>query len=518
MGYWLDPKLLFNVHLRKVKEVGQRTVAQLRRLNKAYSGLGPREAKHLITAVLRSRVLYGSVVWFTTANLSKVLKLFHTLHADANRMILGAFKTSPTDLMAHDTNLTPFAIAAARLHHMYFHKRMTAPDDHPTKQLMKHELANKSISHKSPISNMVRLEDFEPLHIDRCEIIHPFPSPPWEATVGELMNLDLDRLEAKDRVPHQVAEEEANGALVVFTDGSLGEEGGGSAAVSKFASRSLSCSPKGITNNELELLAIGLAIAKFKDYQLDPDGNRRHRALAVFSDSQVALRRTHEPLTPTAMQHLARSIKTFIAGLIDVPVRLYWTPGHEGIDLNEEADERAKEAAGIQGSPVLTPTSLSILLQKTRDLFHLQTANFSTGKRKLRTQPRKVADALAQLEKGEAAAIFHLRSGHSPLNDYLRRFNHHPTGRCDYCNVPETPAHFLLHCAHFKRQRGKFQTLVKEKKVKVNTYSLPALLNTTQGYPMLAKFILDTGRFQFLKTYAPRADDTDGRSSKRRLT
>lgn len=508
LGYWLDPKLNFNIHLRKVKEVGRRTVAQLRRLYKAYSGLGPGEAKHLVTAVLRSRILYGSVVWFTTTNFSKVLKKTHQLHADANRMILGAFKTSPIDLMAHDPNLTPFAIAAVRLHHLFFPKRMTAPDTHPTKMFIKHELQVKLRAHKSPISSLVRLEDFEPLHTHPCEIIHPFPAPPWETPVGELMNIDLNRDEAMKRVPDQVAEEENKGALVIFTDGSLCDKGGGSAAVSKIESRSLSCTAEDITNNELELLAIGLAVAHFKDNERRAEGHVKYTSLAVFSDSQIALQRTHDPLTPRAMQYLAKSIKRFLSELGNVPVRLYWTPGHEGIELNEKADEAAKKAASNESTSRLTPASLSKLLQIKPENFHLRTAKFSTGQKYLRTQPRKIADALTRLEKGEAATIFHLQSGHSPLNDYLKRFNHHATGRCDYCKIPETVAHFLIHCQQFKSQRSRFRKAIKEDELKVNTYSVPALLNNTKVYPLLAKFILDTGRFKFLKSYAKRKEGT----------
>lgn len=170
------------------------------------------------------------------------------------------------------------------------------------------------------------------------------------------------------------------------------------------------------------------------------------------------------------MQYLAKSIKQFLVRFGEVPVRLYWTPGHEGIELNEQADKKAKEAADSQSTSRLTPTSLSVLLQETRRTFHLRTANFTTGKKTLKTQPRKIADALAQLEKGEAASIFQLRSGHSPLNEYLRRFNHHPTRKCDYCRVPESPAHFLLHCQQFKIQRRKFREMVKEEEIKVNTY------------------------------------------------
>lgn len=42
----------------------------------------------------------------------------------------------------------------------------------------------------------------------------------------------------------------------------------------------------------------------------------------------------------------------------------------------------------------------------------------------------------------------------------------------------------------------------REEEIKVNSYSLPALLNTTKVFPLLAKFVLETGRFKFLKTYA----------------
>lgn len=207
------------------------------------------------------------------------------------------------------------------------------------------------------------------------------------------------------------------------------------------------------------------------------------------------------------MQYLAKSVKTFISELGNVPVTLYWTPGHEGIELNEKADEKAKQAAERDEKVRLTPVSLSKLLQVTRETFHLRTADFKTGRKYLRTQPRKVADALALLEKGEAATIFHLRSGHSPLNDYLKRFNHHTTGKCENCRVPETVAHFILHCPQFKAQRKRFRAALKEENIKVNSYSTPALLNNTKAFPLLAKFVLETGRFRFLKTYAKHVED-----------
>lgn len=244
------------------------------------------------------------------------------------------------------------------------------------------------------------------------------------------------------------------------------------------------------------------------------DNQPKYTAVAIFSDSQLALTRVHEPLKPMVMQYLARSIKVFISELGNIPICFYWTPGHEGIELNNKADQKAKQAAENKNGKSLTTTSLSKLLQITRELFHRRTANFETGRKPLRTQPRKMADALAKREKGEAAAIFHLRSGHAPLNEYLKRFNHHDTGKCDYCRVPETVAHFVLHFPQFKQQRRQLRAAIKEEKIKVNSYSLPDLLNTTKVYPMLAKFSPTTGGFRFLKSYLPKIEkDTSGSTS-----
>lgn len=158
------------------------------------------------------------------------------------------------------------------------------------------------------------------------------------------------------------------------------------------------------------------------------------------------------------MQHLARSVKQFIQNLRDAEVKLFWVPGHESIDENEAADKAAKEAAEAGASqPSLLPMSLSKLIQETRQEFHLRTAKFVTGRKELKTQPRRITEALSRLEKGQAASIFQLRSGHCPLNSYLHRFNHHPNGKCDVCKSPETVPHFLLYCKGFRQQRKNFR-------------------------------------------------------------
>lgn len=270
--------------------------------------------------------------------------------------------------------------------------------------------------------------------------------------------------------------------------------------------RSIGCPSKNITNNELELLAIALAVAEFKQFRNANPATMN--TLAVFSDSQTALKHVNDPLKPRPMQHLARSVKTFIKDLDGAEVRLFWVPGHESIEENEVADKEAKEAAKDGANKaMLLPMSMSKLAQETRKCFHLRTAAFTTGKKNLKTQPKKVADALARLEKGQAAVVFQLQSGHCPLNDYLKRFNHHPTGKCDTCKSPETVPHFVLYCECFKKQRWMLRKRLKEDEVKVNPYSLTSLLNTPDAYPRLAQFALETGQFMYLKTYLDEEKD-----------
>lgn len=302
-------------------------------------------------------------------------------------------------------------------------------------------------------------------------------------------------------IPQKLEDERSQGATVTFTDGSLMESGGGAAAVSSTKVRTLGCSSTNMTNNKLELLAIALALAQFTDSRTqDPTLPNR---LSIFSDSQVALKQAHDLLKPKPMQYLASLVKKLIGKLSNIEIKLFWVPVHEQIEGNEEADEAAKEAAeeGTNNTSLL-PMILSKLLQTTRTTFHLRTADFVTGREDLKTQPKRIADSLAWLGKGQAGAIFQLQLGHSPLNEYLQRFNHHATGKCETCKAPETVPHFVMYCHWFKHQRRWLRKRLKEDKVKVNPFSLKSLLNTPDAFPKLAQFFLDTGRFSYLRLYS----------------
>lgn len=147
-----------------------------------------------------------------------------------------------------------------------------------------------------------------------------------------------------------------------------------------------------------------------------PTDTNRYDSLAVFSDSQAALELFANPIRPRTLQYLARFLRKSRQRIpTNLGISLYWTPGHEGIELNEKADEAAKTIAEDQSAAMTLPFSLGGLLQHRRKVFNERGA---VSRLPLKTKSKWIADALDQLEKGQAAAIFQLRCGHCPLRKF----------------------------------------------------------------------------------------------------
>lgn len=458
LGFWLDPKLKFRHHIATMRTSGINAIHRLRRLNKCFSGLGPKSARNLVTLVLRPKILFGSVVWLTSDNDRKVTRIWEVLLNAANRLILGAFKTSPTSLMKHDSYLTPFRSTATQLHYDFYCKRLTAPDTHPTKQFLLHELDFPPRSHHSCISHRIEPEIMFTLFPKTFETIHPHLDPPWTEKVGAIYNLELKREEAKEKIRFQLQTEREEGSTIAFTDGSfIPEEGCGAAAVFDDETISASIGPKAeMSNDEAELIALGLAIEHFQKKQsIDPTLH----TLSVFSDSQSAIRTLHETIKIKANQYIIKHLKLLITqSAHPMLLKLFWVPGHEGIERNELADIKAKEAATHETEDIHLDVSLSALKRTARTFCKPNPKTFETNKPFLfRTPPKKIWSMLANLEKGRASIIFQLRSGNIALNAYLHKHNRDstPSPNCSTCHTPETTDHFLVCCRRYQRQRDQ---------------------------------------------------------------
>lgn len=412
--------------------------------------------------------------------------------------------------MRHDTHLTPFQTVATRAHHKFFCKRLTAPEVHPSKNFILHELSKKHNKHQSCITKRIDPDFLSHVYPKNYEIIRPFVDPPWSQAIGTIHNLTLSREEAKEIIDSQFQNKKESNATVIFTDGSYSSDTGcGAAAVSESeVMRTLIGPQTEVTNNEVELIALGLAIRMFITQQ---QSNSNLCSLSIFSDSQTAIRALHEPLKCKSNQYITRYLKSLIIqATTPIQLNLFWIPGHEGIELNELADKEAKEAAKSENFEVMLSTSLSILKRSIKNFINPNQEFFHTDKPYIfKTPPKKIWEVLAKLEKGRASIIFQLRSGHIALNAYL--FKHNLTEsitspNCEACNVPENTDHFLTRCRRFQRQRNSLRISIKKDKIKVNPYSSASLIDCPDVFFHLSEFVLHTNRFQHFKSFVDEPD------------
>lgn len=429
-------------------------LAQLHQISRFYHGLSPKETKLMVSTILKPRILFGSIVWFNTRTEGKVICLLDLLQNKANRLILGAFKSSPISFLNHNVDMIKFKDLAIRHHHNYVHKRLTAPSTHPTRRLLQKELLSILVTHQSPIHRLLHRTDLILPGVNILETIYMYPDQPCTAPRCEVENVGAGRDEVKDLIPHQVKEEIQRGACVVFTDGSFIPNVGAGAAIA-MNNHTVQCAYgplEGISNYEMETVAFMLAMTKFKQL-IDTDPNS-FTSLAIFGDSQAALNLISNPMRPATLQYLARYVLRTHKLIPDCyPVHLYWTPGHKRVELNERADRGAKRAAEENSNPVILPISLGCLLRHVKKTFHTRGAN---SIHPYETKGRWITDALNQLEKGQAAAIFQLRSGHFPLNKFLHQIGVKEDDKCETCLAIETPAHFLIYCKKYTKERRAF--------------------------------------------------------------
>lgn len=117
------------------------------------------------------------------------------------------------------------------------------------------------------------------------------------------------------------------------------------------------------------------------------------------------------------------------------------------------------------------------------------------GRRMARIDPslpsKSFEKLIAGLPRRQAALLFQLRSGHSPLHEHLHRIGKVPSPTCPTCgNAPESVFHFLLTCPTYSAQRSKMFT-----RLRGHSRSLDTLLNSEPVIAPLFEFLQATQRF-----------------------
>jgi len=194
------------------------------------------------------------------------------------------------------------------------------------------------------------------------------------------------------------------------------------------------------------------------------DTLQTHRVtkVAVFSDSQVAIRRT-EHLEPGPGQPRARWIDWSARTLREASIEteIHWVPGHTGIPGNEEADRQANLVREGRRSGTVRERVYTLAANRTRRISEAKTAakaQWDADKcskhygYRLKGKAGSKRPIPMNSAKSLAARFYRLKSGHASVGMYLKQFGLRDDDKCWWCGgggrtVTQTQEHLLRYCS-----------------------------------------------------------------------
>ncbi|MBW0584305.1 hypothetical protein O181_124020 [Austropuccinia psidii MF-1] len=152
------------------------TINQLNRIIGPTYGLCQKEACVLVSAVVTTRILHGSIIWYTNRNKRAVGKQLNTWLFKAISLSTGMMKQTPTPFLKLFGGIRDLSRQHIKLTHNYFHSKMTAPIDDVYQTLIWRELTTTHCSHLSPLKDFLKKQSFLQQHSTWAETLVPFPT------------------------------------------------------------------------------------------------------------------------------------------------------------------------------------------------------------------------------------------------------------------------------------------------------------------------------------------------------
>ncbi|MBW0515027.1 hypothetical protein O181_054742 [Austropuccinia psidii MF-1] len=455
LGVQLTNKLNFNQHIKNLKQKINATFAQLQRIIKPTYGLSQKDAHTLVSTVLATQIMHGSIIWYTKNNEMTVRNLLMLWFNRAVRLSTGMMRQTPQIFLEKYSGIPNFTRTHTKLTHNYVHNRLASLEQDPIQKIIINELFISPKSHQSPLHKILGRNTLQVQHQTRAENRVPFPIPPWATPICPIKNIHLTKEKAKELIASQVERLIEDGALTFFTDGSLIPGKGGGAAVllanDGTELRTYVGHVNLLTNFDTELIALHLCIDMINT-RIENGSNPK--GIAIFCDSRTAIESIALPQRSNPSQVLIVKLHNKLKNWNpNCPIRLLWCPGHSNVPQNERVDQLAKEAAQTQQISEHTQQTISISKLKQHKKYQLMTPPPLTPAKQLqikfKTPAPLIIEALDNLKKGLAATIHQLRTGHVPLNDYLHRIKQTEKPICKTCNTLKTPSHYLIICKNF---------------------------------------------------------------------
>jgi ribonuclease HI len=302
----------------------------------------------------------------------------------------------------------------------------------------------------------------------------PLANPPW---IQPPWTDHRNRVEIKER--NQAIRETATTAganiLGLYTDASVAKRLASIAVVQRIGAATQVVRQESIgwasTCGVLsaEIAAISAALEHAQENLKPPKSE-----VVVFSDSQQALRAIQVGNGANSGRALLLRIAESIDALskTGIDVRFRWSPGHEGVVGNEEANDAACEASSREGRPTALARERvrevgGVIQLINRDRSENPTP-FDTTKlpgqytwRMDKALPGKhTLHLYRSLTSDQTAILIQARTGHCRLNQYLSRIGLVDEAKCSCGDDEETIRHLILSCPRWTVERRELREAV----------------------------------------------------------
>ena len=547
LGVIFDPKLKWTAQTERAAKSAESWINLVRRLARTARGISAEGMRRLYTSIAIPRMSYAAEVWFvlphkiseSSKKRTGSIKFTQKLQSAQRRAVitmLGAMRTTAGDVLNTQAFLPPPHLLFLKVLIRAASRLVSLSDSHPLRKPVRRAINRPVKRHRSPLHILFATTNIQP---QRYETVLATRRRRGYKMLGDV-HIEEER---------EVAVENANRltGVVVFTDGSGHDKKIGVAAILKQDGRTKKTlkyhlgSETEHTVYEAEAVAVILALhmlgglsERLTEVTIGTDNqavllglrnqkpkpghylmDKIHDALEDFQVAQVRNRgeRVRGYRKGAGRVRLADGSKGWKDWKLEekCKVKFVWTPGHEDIEGNEQADEAAKEAASGQTSnakrlPVfLRGKNLPVSVSATRQLLKKRMKN--RWQTEISSSPRyanikKIDPTLplndflhiaSQLRRNQTSLLVQLRTGHVPLNVVLHRIKRSDTNECPHCKngIRESISHYLLSCPQYTGPRRRLQA-----KLRRDTYSIPFLLGTRTGIPHLLRYISDTNRLK----------------------
>ena len=354
LGLEFDSRLSWTPHLAKLKTDCQKILGIMKMLSSQNYGATQTCLMKIYRIFLRSKLDYGSIIYASASPTE--LKKIDSVTNEALRIASGAFKSSPVDsLYVICEELKP-SERRDLLNIRQFLKLKSFLNNPATKCTTNR---NETLL-RNANQNSFSIRSFDIIEKYNLPSMRVKPSfsyllqncvTPKYAIPTPTLNYKLTKYAKQSTSPsiyramyQSIIEEEYPNFTKIFTDGSKSNDGVGAAAIQLNPPMScLASLPKEASIYTAESHALQMAVDYISRVHQNNANLSHNKKYAIFTDSRSVLDSLNNSNDHPTIRYILHKLHVIRAQ--GVQVEICWIPSHLGIQGNEKADIKAKEAS-----------------------------------------------------------------------------------------------------------------------------------------------------------------------------